>query len=141
MFNQHHTINVRASQESVKTLLINNQYFTCQFSKNHFSLVEKVFFRNNFLHPIAEGDLYCLQKDTIVVNLQLRLRSADKFFFLLYTLVIFVISAFSIIFTHKIEIAAVIASFALASSFFFLISYKYSCKRFYKKIVTLFKHL
>ena len=141
MFKQLYKISVRASKETIKSLLINDEYFTCYLSENNFSLAEKLFFSNKFLHPIAKGQLCCSQKDSITVGLDMELRPADKLFFLIDILISFVIAAFSVICTHTIEIAVIIVSFLIANILIFLLVYKYNCKRFYKKIVTLLNYL
>lgn len=139
MFNKDYIINVQKSEERVKSLLLDNKYFTCNLSENQFFLTENLFFSNKFMHPIAICKLSCLQKDTITVNLHLKLQPVDKHLSLIRFLVIILIAVFSVVSTHSFEIAVIVACFSLICELIFLLAYKFHCRRIYKKIVALLK--
>ena len=139
MFKQHRRINIQNSQEAIQSLLLNNQYFICQLSENHFCLAENLFLSNKFLHPILKGYLCCSQKSVVTLDLKFELRPTDKVFFVIDILIALITSILSVMCTHTIEIAIIIVAFMLVCFLIFGLVYKYNCIRFYGKFFSLLK--
>ena len=137
MLKNRHIIKVQNSEEIIRFLLVNDKRFKCHLLGDSFSIVENLFFSNQFLHPVASGMLCHSKKGSTTVDVHIDLRFADKLFFLFHALISLVISVFSVMYTRSIDLSIAVVFFSIGCFMIFLLVYKYNCKRFYKRFVAL----